>query len=156
MKAADSGLIVVVDTREQTPWTFPCDTIRAGLPSGDYSVVGLEHCVALERKSLADFVGSVTHERDRFWRELGRLQAYAVRAVIVEASIEDILAGTYVSRATPQSVVASLLAIQVDFQIPVLLAGDRGNAQRAGLWMLKRAWAKREEHAGETGERTEA
>ena len=155
MRSRDDGLIVVVDTREQTPWTFPVPTLRAGLPSGDYSAVGLETVAAIERKSLADFVQSVTHERDRFWRELERLRPYRLRAVVVEASIDDILAGAYVSRATPQSVIASALAIMSDFGIPVLLAGDRGNASRAALWMLRRAWAKRAElteQAGAIGE----
>lgn len=64
---------IVVDTREQTPYEFAtmvCDkadgggplyvpTLRAGLPTGDYSLAGYEDMVAVERKSLADLFGTL-------------------------------------------------------------------------------------------------
>lgn len=135
---------IVIDTREQEPWSFGAGvaTVRAGLPTGDYSIVGLESRVAVERKSLEDFVGSVTFGRERFWRELLRMKALDVRAVIVEAMLLDVAGGHYRSRATPASILASSLAITVDFGIPVLWAGDRTLAARCALWMLRRAHAR--------------
>lgn len=135
--------VIVVDTREQDAWEFPgVETVSFGLQVGDYSVLGLETRVAIERKSLEDFVGSVTFGRERFWRELEKLRTYEVRAVIVEAMLLDVAGGHYRSRATPASILASSLAITVDFGIPVLWAGDRQLAARCALWMLRRAHAK--------------
>lgn len=143
--------VIVIDTREQTPWTFTLPTIVRGLPAGDYSVEGHEHAVAVERKSLADFVASVTRERERFWRELERLQAYSFAAVIVETGPLEILVGAYRSQAHPRSVWASVLAITHDFGVPVLLAGDRQTAARSAEWLLRRWHAKHAETAASSG-----
>ena len=53
---------IVVDTREQEPYGFNPDLVRPvrrALPAGDYSVAGLEETIAVERKTLDDFVGTV-------------------------------------------------------------------------------------------------
>ncbi len=48
---------IVIDTREQMPLVFRhLSAVRATLQTGDYSVLGLEHLFAVERKSLADLV----------------------------------------------------------------------------------------------------
>ena len=88
--------VIVVDTREQEPWGF-CNvpTERGTLDTGDYSVRGLEHLVAVERKSLPDLLGCVGRERDRFKRELQRLRGYRFRLLVIEASYAD-LAGSAV------------------------------------------------------------
>jgi ERCC4-type nuclease len=69
-------ITVVVDTREQEPYSFDSDkvsAVRKALPAGDYSLVGLEERVAVERKSLTDFVSTVIRGRKRFHRELEKL-----------------------------------------------------------------------------------
>lgn len=62
----------VIDTREQNPYCFQGEAVRACLKTGDYSLVGLESVAAIERKELSDFIGCVTFERERFTRELDR------------------------------------------------------------------------------------
>ena len=137
---------IIIDTREQLPFIFDgYSTITAGLPVGDYSVAGLETVVAVERKSLQDFVGSLTQGRDRFMRELQKLSAYRIKAVAVEAPFLALAAGNYRSKANPNSIVPSALKIMTDFGIPVLFAGTREQAERATLWILRRAWMKRVE-----------
>ncbi len=135
---------VVQDTREQEPFLFGPEvaTQTGTLPSGDYSLLGFELRVAIERKSLADFVASVTRERERFWRELERLRSYEFAAVVVEGSVEELLAGAYISQARPWSVLASALAVMHDFGFPVVFAGDRTNAARCTLWFLRRFFEK--------------
>ncbi|MCA1987342.1 MAG: hypothetical protein LDL27_12865, partial [Desulfovibrio sp.] len=66
---------IVVDTREQRPFRFerwPAVILEPGtLPTGDYSLPGLAHRVALERKSLDDLVSCLKSTgRERFEREL--------------------------------------------------------------------------------------
>src|SRR5688572_25097121 len=62
-----SEFTIIIDSREQNPLTFTrLSSIRGTLQSGDYSIAGLEHLFAIERKSLDDLAMSVTSERERF------------------------------------------------------------------------------------------
>lgn len=94
---------VVVDSREQAPYRFTgilddktCLEIvvplrHYGLKSGDYSIAGLEDVVAVERKSLKDFYQSISSERDRFEREIARLnESYRYALVVIEGDYEAI------------------------------------------------------------------
>lgn len=121
---------ILVDTREQAPFRFSdaVDVQRATLPTGDYSVAGASDRVAIERKSLPDLVACCGPERERFLDCCRRLQAYPVRAVIVEASIDAVLAHAYRSRLLPQSVIGTTIAIFVDYGVPTIWAGDAHNA----------------------------
>ena len=121
-------MIVVIDTREQRPLDMsPLKTIRKTLVTGDYSVLGLEGVVAVERKSLTDLVACTGVQRRRFEREVKRLLAYPVRALVVEATWEDVETGRWPSRTRPDAV-AGILGWMAS-GLPVILAGDR---QRAG------------------------
>lgn len=123
---------IVVDTREQTPWTFEglgCKTVRAKLEAGDYSVRGLERRVAIERKSLDDWVKTVLQGRQRFYRELEALRAYEFRAVIIEAGVREVMAGRYKSSAPPNTVLGFIAEVTVAQSVPVYLAGTRAEAQ---------------------------
>lgn len=95
----------------------PAARIYKGIPSGDYSLAILgepclwcggaepEQCVcfgtgrqvelladrvAVERKSLIDLFGSVGRERDRFEREIARLNELQCAAVVIEATWPEI------------------------------------------------------------------
>ncbi len=108
MKLVVNGIFqarVVCDTREQTPYAFDglrCDeadgggpltveVIRGGLKSGDYSIEGAENIAAVERKSVADLFSTLGQQRDRFERELNRLNQYRMAAVVVEGDWRAIL-----------------------------------------------------------------
>jgi len=93
----------VIDTREQIPLDLrPLGMVDGTLTTGDYSVVGLEHHIAIERKNLMDLLGCVGQHRDRFEREVQRLLAYPVRALVVEATWADIEAGQWGPRSRPR------------------------------------------------------
>ncbi|NLO32426.1 MAG: hypothetical protein GX117_03580 [Candidatus Hydrogenedentes bacterium] len=67
---------IVIDTREQQPYTFDperFETVRRALPAGDYSLVGSETRVAVERKSRSNFISTVIRTRKRFHAELRKL-----------------------------------------------------------------------------------
>jgi ERCC4-type nuclease len=132
---------ILVDSREQTPLVFSDAVIvehGVTLPTGDYSLVGFTESVAIERKSKADLVACVGPERERFLQQMARLAAYKVRALVVEASWEELAAGAYRSNMNPRSVTGTLLALVVDRGIPVLLAGDASGAAEAVERMLTR------------------
>jgi len=93
---------VVVDTREQLPYSFSgmtgeggtalvVPTVVHGLSSGDYSIQEMEGEVSCERKSLEDLYGSTTWGRKRFEAEIGRLNEYKSAFVVVEATWWEIV-----------------------------------------------------------------
>lgn len=96
-------LRIIIDTREQAPWSWdPSDatTEIAGLVAGDYALA--EDCekvkgktalsvrFAIERKSLDDFLGTISVGWDRFSRELVRMEAFPARVVIVEGDFRQV------------------------------------------------------------------
>jgi ERCC4-type nuclease len=122
---------VVIDTREQTPLTFAnLPTIRGTLDTGDYSISGLEHLVAVERKSRPDLLACLGHGRDRFKHELQRLRGYRFRMLVVEASAADLESGQWRSQLKPQHVLGSLTSWTADYDLPTWLAGTHEAAGR--------------------------
>ena len=84
----------IIDTREQTPLCLDPLCVKTDtLQTGDYSIRGLQHHVAVERKSISDLMGCVGRDRERFEKELDRLRAYPARMLVVEATWEQIEAG---------------------------------------------------------------
>jgi ERCC4-type nuclease len=119
---------VIVDTREQEPYSFDPRLVavqRRALPAGDYSVAGFDGLVAVERKSLDDFVSTVIHSRERFHRELRKLAEYRAACVVVEAGVIDVLQRRYRGEAHPSAVLGSALSIILDFRIPVFFCSSR-------------------------------
>ncbi|BBO89847.1 ERCC4 domain-containing protein [Desulfosarcina ovata] len=137
-------ITVVVDTREQEPYAFgaSCEVVRRALPAGDYSIEGFEDSVAVERKTLEDFVSTVIRQRKRFYRELQRLEEYEAACVVVESDLRDVLTGRYRSGAHPNAVLGTVISIVVDFQIPVFFCSDRQVACRFVEEFLLRFYRK--------------
>jgi ERCC4-type nuclease len=120
MKTHQPTPTILVDTREQTPLLFAnLPTERRTLATGDYSVLGFERDFCIERKSVADLVQSLTHERDRFSRELQRMRAFDFRRLLIVGTLSDIEAHRYRSQANPKSVIASVTAFEIRYQLPV-------------------------------------
>jgi DNA excision repair protein ERCC-4 len=128
---ADSSPVLIVDTREQEPLEFTRLPWRPGtLQSGDYSVAGLEELFAVERKSIPDLVACCAAERERFERELHRLRGYRFKRLLVVGTERDVLEGRYRSRITPQSVLGSLGAFEVRYDVPVVFCPTPALAAR--------------------------
>lgn len=119
-------LTAIIDTREQEPYDLaPMGAASGTLPTGDYSVQGLEDVLSLERKSLSDFVSCCGPGRERFTAELLRMRAYRYRAVVIEAHWSEIAAGSYRSKIAPASVMSSIAAWAGRYNVPFMLCGDR-------------------------------
>jgi ERCC4-type nuclease len=123
--------ILVVDTREQTPLTFNRLRSTPGtLTTGDYSIRGLENLFAVERKSKADLIGCMVGEnRERFSRELHRLNGFAFRRLLVTCSESEIEYGDWRSKITPKVVRNTLAAIEAR-GVPVVFAPSVEEASR--------------------------
>jgi hypothetical protein len=85
-------------TQEREPYAFESgcmQVVQNALPAEYYSVGGYEDYVAVERKTLDDFVSTGIRSRKRFARELRRLSGYDAACVVVEADLWDILGGRF-------------------------------------------------------------
>lgn len=134
----------IVDTREQLPYNLaPMKMHVEGLDTGDYSVLGLERFVSVERKSLDDFVGCCGSGRERFESECQRLMAYPAKMIIIEASWEDLRKGNWRSQIGIASVTGSAIG-WMEKGIPITFAGSRQSAQEITWRFLfmaaKRRW----------------
>jgi len=145
---------VVIDTREQTPWTFEnlegrlyvlCS--RKTLKTGDYSIAGYEELVTVERKSLVDLVQSVGHNRDRFQHEHERMRDMGPgnAAVIVEGTWADILENKANTRLSPKAVFRTSLSWFERYGVPWFFFGGRRLAEIAGYRYLEKWY----QHNGE-------
>jgi ERCC4-type nuclease len=140
-----NAVTIIIDTREQEEYSFDsrlATTVRRALPAGDYSVAGLESTVAVERKTLDDFVSTLIHSRKRFRKELRKLLGYRAACVVVEAGVPDVLLHRYRSDAHSNAVIGSALAIILDFRIPVFFCSNRQAACQFVQAYLLAAYAR--------------
>lgn len=120
----------IADTREQTPLDLsPLKCELGTLPTGDYTVKGLEHIVCVERKSLSDLMGCIGGGRERFDKEMHRILAYPCRLLVIEGTLGQIALKQYRGDISPNAALGSLLGWMAA-GIPVLLAGDHQEAGR--------------------------
>jgi ERCC4-type nuclease len=136
---------IVIDSREKEPYSFDprsASTVRRALPAGDYSIAGLEDQVAVERKTLDDFVSTVIHRRRRFRDELLKLSRYRAACIVVEAELLDVLSQRYRGQARPEAIVGSMLSILLDYGVPVLFCGNRQAACHFTRGFLLAAWKR--------------
>jgi DNA excision repair protein ERCC-4 len=138
-KFSPEMITAIVDTREQRPANLgDLKIIRQGLTTGDYSILGLTSEISLERKNMDDMVACCGRERERFQRELDRIRAYPVRAVIIEATWEQLCKGGWRSQISPEQVTGSILKWMCD-GVPFVFAGnDSGTIIRRMLLLSAR------------------
>ncbi len=110
---------------------------KASLTLGDYSILGFENKVAVERKSLADLVGCLGRDRERFERELQRARGLDAFAVVVEDSFLSLAKGEYRSQLNAHSACQSVASFMARYGIPFLFAGSRTAAEYGTFSFLR-------------------
>lgn len=160
---AESPFVVIIDTREQCPYRFESIVadvredplrrpisiayVRRFLPQGDYSIVGYESAVAVERKSIEDLFGTLAHGRRRFEDEMLRLQSEATfAAIVVEAEWSDILSSPpRFSKLNPKTVFRTALSWQQRFpRVHWLMMPGRTAGEIATYRILEKFWEKQQ------------
>jgi DNA excision repair protein ERCC-4 len=128
-------VVGLVDTRAQRPLTLePLRVERASLPTGSYTVKGLEHVIAIECKSLFDLLACVGKQRERFEQSVQRMLAYPVRVLIIESTWDEIEAGRYNSKVKAEAVIGSLLGwIAAGLQVDLVGSHARASKHVARL-----------------------
>ena len=124
--------IVQIDTNEtlehHIPWVIRAyPTVEKHLKVGDYGILGFSDWAhpyfIVERKSLSDLIGSLTQRRDQFFVEIEAMRRFNFAAIIVEGLWEQVEAGDYRSRAEPNSMLATIAAIEVRANVHFVWGG---------------------------------
>lgn len=134
----NAPFVFAVDTREQAPFDLlGFATLRKTLKAGDYSIVGLEDRVAVERKSYSDAWGSMSAGRARFERCVRRLAELDRAAIVIECTVRELaIQPSRIERVTPASVVGGLISWSCQYRLPVFFADDKAHAERITVRFL--------------------
>jgi ERCC4-type nuclease len=124
-------ITIAQDSREQTPLSFHnfrgIETVRQGLKTGDYSVLGHESEICFERKSVQDLVGTLIGGHERFLREMERMRDFKAKYILIEHSPEILYA--YCAKHgwghKFNTIIQSLLAYACHYQVRVRFCKDR-------------------------------
>ncbi len=153
-RAAGRVLEIIVDSHERYAWKFDqqqATTIRQALPAGDYAVaVDGGIVAAVERKSLADLVSTLTSGKLRYL--LADLAALPRAAVVVEDRWSSVFK---LDRVRPVVVAEGLAEAQIRFPaVPIVFCETRKLAQEWTYRYLGAAAAHHHDH--EHGDRRAA
>ncbi len=145
-RASGRVLEILVDSHERYPWKFTAQqatTRRQALSAGDYAVeVDGAIVAAVERKSLADLVSTMTTGKLRYL--LAALAEVPLAALVVE----DRYSAVFKLAPTRPAVVAEALAeAQVRFpHVPIVFCDTRPLAQEWTYRFLGAALAHKDDH----------
>lgn len=142
--------IVLIDTRERHPLplrrrhaNWIGGERRATLKTGDYTVEGMEDLLCLERKAVGDLAACIVRYRRRFLAECKRLALFRWKALLIQATLEDIKSGfseeeTW-SQVHPNAITGTLDAIEANWGIPVIYTSKVRElaTERAASWLSK-------------------
>ena len=141
--------IVLIDTREKYPFDFGrfknwiAEEKSHALKVGNYSIAGMEELLVLERKTLTDLITTLIQQRARFFKQCEKMTKYRWRALLIEASYEDIKTtydqDEYNTSAHPNAVSGTIDALEARFGIPVIYTSRyRPLAEeKAASWLSK-------------------
>lgn len=145
---------VIKDTREQDGYHFSSFTTCAGmiekkLDTGDYSIVGLEDKICIERKGCVEELAvNLGQKKHPFLDEISRMRNFPHKYLILEFSLEDLIKFPEDTRIpiknkasvkiTGRYMLKCLIEFQLYDSIQILFCGDKYNAFLAVSSIFKR------------------
>lgn len=150
---------VLIDTREQSAYSFRgikadakhgnreaiIKTEWRALKTGDYSIDGIEHRVAVERKELGDLFNCMGQDRERFENQLRRLNELEHGVLMVEASLDRVMRGHSMSDMQPKAVLRSVMSYQMKPEFSRIhwwFCPGKSFAERVTFRILEMFWRK--------------
>ena len=124
-------MTIIIDTREQIPFQFSIPSIRKTLKAGDYSVLGFEDKIAIERKELGDLTNCVGKDRNRFIAQMKQLSFFHRKYLVIESSLPCILKGDFgYKKINPDSILGTICKIAIEYEIfPIFAGGHRAGGK---------------------------
>lgn len=169
-RAVSLPFTILVDTREQHPFTFqghladadqnhrplliPVEHTHLGDSHGDYAIKGMDDCF-IERKSLDDAQGTfLSHgeRKENFIFTLEFLASIETSAVIIEASFQRtrdaILSRGSRSKETLMTTLhGQVLAWTMDYRVPFIFCDTRRFAEETVLKIMRRHYRRATQRA---------
>jgi ERCC4-type nuclease len=144
----NTDFVVIVDTREQKPWSFEHQAkANLKLDTGDYSIQGLESVLAIERKrNVAEFANNITEKR--FVDVVDRLSKIKHSYILLEFDLDDVMRYPIGSdipkrlwdkiRISPAFILKHLIDLQIDHNIKIIFCGNSNNAEKLALSIMRK------------------
>ncbi len=130
------SLHILVEAGERYPWRFSgCEAERAGLPVGDYALLGNDGLLAVVERKTFDNLLAEFGRMSAFHQALGELESYSHSALVIEAAYADFLKADklrYYSPSFAAKVIGELHAMHSNLNI--IFAGNR---KLANEWTLR-------------------
>lgn len=141
---------IIVDTREQQPWTFDNYVVaNKKLDTGDYSIEGLQDIFAIERKKSINEIANNIIE-PRFKDVIARMSQLKYSFFLLEFGITDVLNYPIGSnlpkklwdkiKITPPFIMKHILDWQLKYNIKVLFCNNASNAEQVAEYILKKIY----------------
>lgn len=144
---------IVRDTREKVGWwNFEfldnCTQITKAVKTGDYTLLGYESVVAIERKrTVLEISRNLTAKYKQFQAELIRMQPFKYKYVLCEFSLSDIL-GFPENCGLKQSTIAQIKktgkvllkqinTIENNYGVPFLFCNNKQEAMEKALEIFR-------------------
>ena len=146
----DYDFTVVVDTREQKPWSFD-NYAKANrkLDAGDYSLEGLENVFAIERKKSVNEIANNIVE-SRFKDAIARLSQLKHSFLLLEFNMDSVLSypiGSDLPRkywdkvkVTPTFLLKNIIEWETNHGITVIFCGSSSNAEQVAEYIFKKIY----------------
>jgi ERCC4-type nuclease len=143
---------IIIDTREQQPWEFGLHiTAKKKLDTGDYSIEGLQHLLAIERKkSVSEIANNISESR--FKDVLERLNKIPYKFMLFEFDLEDVYnfpVGSDIPkklwdkiRISPKYLLKYITEVQLNYNIHVVYCGCAEDAEKMAVSIMKRVYEK--------------
>jgi len=143
---------IIIDTREQIPWEFGFhDTAKQKLDTGDYSILGFENIIAIERKkSVSEFATNLSESR--FKDVLERLSKIKHPYMVFEFSLDEVYnfpVGSDIPKRmwdklkiSGNYIIKRLIEIQLQYNIQVIFCDDPSNAEKFSVSLMKRIYER--------------
>lgn len=128
---------IIIDTREQLPFSFSTATVRQKLDSADYAILGYEERFVIERKRNTQEIAQNVIQ-DRFYAELERLEQIENPFIICEFDLIDVMNYPKSSGMPPRYWANSKLS--ADFLLKRLLEIQRDYKTK---WIFGSIWANK-------------
>lgn len=150
MVTVDPNYTIIVDTREQQPWSFKHHSVaNRKLDAGDYSMEGFENIFAIERKkSISEIANNIVESR--FVNALERLGQCKYSFLLLEFNMDKVLSypiGSSLpkklwekSRITPTFLLKNILDWNIKYGINVMFCGSAGNAEQIAEYIFRRVF----------------
>lgn len=154
-----AGFVLLQDNREQSPLFLSPRAINSNLEhtgvgaeeglevhdctvhNGDYSIQGLEHLFAIERKGLSDLHSYCGREREaktipKMERFKQMVDAGGWVGLVIEASEQSAWLGPIQSKMHPNQIRGNLVGFEVRYGVHIFYSSRRDELAR---WVLDRA-----------------